>query len=313
MSDPSVPTPAQVEAIWGRERSLRAQLCVSVDEIYARALTLTRRWFEDGFDLLGGAFRDAASTLAPADLDVNARISGRRPGAVSIQLQTRLSGKEPPAVPCPYSREAWEDLLLTLGRVPDWAWMECAANDSEGDTDGPYVEFVADRIDSAGTWWLLSTKGSPDMLLAEPGRSALLEFLRGVADRANPAHGEVSWGNALDQCVYEAATASRPVQTLPKARWALRGYAWVTIMPEEIGVRLGGLEALRGSGAFVEVEHLGVGGFWCRATEAPEQFDQAAAERVFDVVAPVLPPGRPNMWAVRPPNVLSSRDPLEAP
>ncbi len=64
-------------------------------------------------------------------------------------------------------------------------------------------------------------------------------------------------------------------------------------MPQEIGDRLGGAGALRASGAFAEVDELAGGGYWLLATENYRDFDQAAAERIFDVVAPVLRPGEP--------------------
>ena len=320
MSEPYESIRAEVEAIWGRHKSLRAQLCVSVDESYARAMTTARRWFEDGFEGLGGAFWEAALRSAADGLDAMTGISRRVPGAVSVELYCRLNKDGPVhrwredgdlGGNVTYSPEAWEELLQWLGRVPWSVALGCAANGNDGDTDASWLDVWAHRVNSAGmTWWHLTVKGSPDTVLAER-QTALRTFLRGVAEGANPIHGEISWGNSVSQCVYEEATNSYPDQTLPKGRWALRGYAWVTIMPEEIGVRLGGLNALRGSGAFVEVEHLGAGGFWCRATEGPEEFDQAAAERVFDVIAPALPPGRPNMRSVYPPNVLAFRDPAE--
>jgi hypothetical protein len=97
MSDPSVPTPDQVEAIWGRERSLRAQLCVSVDESYARALTLARRWFEDGFDFLGGAFDQAAAERV-FDLVAPVLPPGR-PNMWAVHPPNVLSSRDPLEAP----------------------------------------------------------------------------------------------------------------------------------------------------------------------------------------------------------------------
>jgi hypothetical protein len=239
-------------------------------------------------------------------------VSRRVPGAISIQLGTSQDKGDPS--PCvTYSPDAWDGFLLSLGRVPSLATLECNANDDDGDSvRGPYLGFVVSRIDSGeGTWLVLSVKGSPEMLVPEQRRSVLLDLLRGAAERSNPVHGEVYWGQKPTRGLYEEATGSSPFDSLPRARRALRGYAWLTILPEEIGMRLGGVDGLRASGAFVEVLHLGAGGYWCRATEAPETYDSAAAERVFDVVAAALPPGRPNMWRVIPPNVLSPRDPAD--
>ncbi|WP_432990988.1 hypothetical protein [Dactylosporangium sp. CA-233914] len=304
------PTPAQVEALWGRRTSLRAQLCVSVDEGYARALSAARRWFEMGFAEMGGQFRRAVTGPLPAVVSNSTRALQELPGAISVQLVTMLDEQDqtPDVV---YSEPAWEEWLLSLGRVPWLAALECRENDSTGNVLGPSLNLTLDRVDSGGTWLLFNIAGSADMTLAEPQRSALLRVLRAVAEHSNPVHGEVSWGTSFTQAVYEEATHQYPQRTLPNGRWALRSYAWVTILPEEIGERLGGLDALRASGAFVEVDHLAGGGYWCRATQAPEEFDQAAAERVFTVVAPALPPGRPDRGHVYPPNVLADRDPAE--
>lgn len=56
---------------------------------------------------------------------------------------------------------------------------------------------------------------------------------------------------------------------------------------------LGGEDGLRDSGAFVEVVRLRNGGFWLRATPTFEDYDMAAAEKVFRVLAPRLLPGQP--------------------
>lgn len=51
---------------------------------------------------------------------------------------------------------------------------------------------------------------------------------------------------------------------------------------------LGGISALRDSGAFDEVDELGYGAAWLQATADPGDYDEQAARRVFDVLAPVL-------------------------
>jgi hypothetical protein len=80
-------------------------------------------------------------------------------------------------------------------------------------------------------------------------------------------------------------------------------------MPEEVGSRLGGLAGLRASGAFDNVDHLKHGGYWCRATTDLADYDEPTADKIFGAVASALPPGRPHMGSVIPPNVLSRRDP----
>ena len=78
----------------------------------------------------------------------------------------------------------------------------------------------------------------------------------------------------------------------------LQGYEWVTLVPAA-AARLGGAAALRESGAFWRVDELPTGGVLVQATHRMEEYDLAAARRVWEVLAPVLPagvPARPPDW-----------------
>jgi hypothetical protein len=92
--------------------------------------------------------------------------------------------------------------------------------------------------------------------------------------------------------ILEQATRAWPERTIPQSRTQLRGYSWATLVPAELVARLGGIRALRQSGAFHEVDELGYGAAWLRATADPAGYDEQAARRVFDVLAPVLIGGR---------------------
>ncbi|MFI6761935.1 hypothetical protein ACIBF5_22615 [Micromonospora sp. NPDC050417] len=70
---------------------------------------------------------------------------------------------------------------------------------------------------------------------------------------------------------------------------SLRGYSWVTVVPEKVGLSLGGLDGLNESGAFRSVERLPRGGYWLQATERFTDYRQPEAERVFEVLRPHLP------------------------
>jgi len=102
----------------------------------------------------------------------------------------------------------------------------------------------------------------------------------------------------------------------------LRGYSWVTVAPAVLAGRLGGVGALRASGAFCEVGELAGGSVWLQATPRWSDYGQQQVDRVFEVLAPVLPSGMPDsywveQWAgfgmpeVRVPYVVSIRDAAE--
>lgn len=73
------------------------------------------------------------------------------------------------------------------------------------------------------------------------------------------------------------------------ASQVLRGYEWVTVVPQELTDELGGPARLRDSGAFVEVVELPPGGVFLRATETIEEYSEAKVRAVFAVLKPVLP------------------------
>jgi len=211
-----------------------------------------------------------------------------------------------------YSPVLFDALLESLSGVPIGGNVVLDANGVDGESHtGPTLLLDVDRIDSeaSGSSWLrlrLLTIRTP--FTRPGGMEPVFAFLRDMANLSNPVHGEIFWGNHYSG-VFEEALNLRPELTLPRARELLRGYAWLTILPEEIGRRLGGLDALRSSGAFVDVEHLDAGGYWCRATRNLDEYDQPAAERIFDVVAPTLPPGVPHLRDSHSlPNFLATRD-----
>jgi hypothetical protein len=110
---------------------------------------------------------------------------------------------------------------------------------------------------------------------------------------------------------------------VPEAGAFLRNYGWLTVLGDEMAERVGGGDRLRASGAFVEVEPLAAGGWWLLATETWDEFGPVQASRLFELLAPVLPPGKPKLSEFRPvtmggppvlitlPNVLAERDPRE--
>lgn len=73
----------------------------------------------------------------------------------------------------------------------------------------------------------------------------------------------------------------------------LLGYSWVTLCPGGAARLLGGAAALTESGAFWRVDEQPGGAVLLQATERLGDYDLAAARKVFDVLAPVLPDGVP--------------------
>lgn len=121
--------------------------------------------------------------------------------------------------------------------------------------------------------------------------AALLELLHRVADVADPVYGEIVAGrdSAAPGTELDRALRRTDRQSEEAGRVFLRGHEWVTVCPKELTARLGGAAVLRAGGAFHEVTELSSGAVLLRATETPEAYDGAAAQRVAAALGPVLP------------------------
>ncbi len=79
-----------------------------------------------------------------------------------------------------------------------------------------------------------------------------------------------------------------------ESRNTLRGYAWVTILPEELLRRIGGTATLEKSGAFFRVCPLPAGGAMLQASPTVASCTDSVLEAVFRSLARVLPRGVPS-------------------
>lgn len=124
----------------------------------------------------------------------------------------------------------------------------------------------------------------------------LVDLMRRVADVTDPTYGEIVVNaETLAPATMLDGALSRPTaQSAGDSRRRLRGYEWVTVCPTELAARLGGAEALRATGAFVEVVPLAHGGLLLRATVEPDAFQDARLQAVHRALAPVLPVGQPH-------------------
>jgi hypothetical protein len=76
------------------------------------------------------------------------------------------------------------------------------------------------------------------------------------------------------------------------------------VCPGELAERLGGAGAIAATGAFTEVTEVAEGSVFLRATPTLDEYGDAPMRDVFEVLAPVLLPGRveaplPGEWIGR--------------
>ncbi|MEI4913982.1 hypothetical protein Q8G39_28440, partial [Klebsiella pneumoniae] len=74
-------------------------------------------------------------------------------------------------------------------------------------------------------------------------------------------------------------------EAIADSRTVLRGYSWLTVVAGELADRLGGPDALRASGAFVQVEPLRSGGVWLLASDDYAGYTDERVEAVWRALA----------------------------
>ncbi|MEV0460635.1 hypothetical protein [Catellatospora methionotrophica] len=271
-------------------------LQLSLDNVAAaESRALLRTWYETAVTLLDA---DLLAEILHAPPDGHHPHRGQ-PGTAAGVLKV-----EPDDVFKPRERQldeaSWATYLDTspaegiawFGPVSQYGWaqtgndgqflvLEHRAHGTSGDALALTASVNSARLDDCvfGQRWLAVARSLCDQLPVSHAE---------IGHRPFRAETRVRDLTMLDRLLYRY-----PADSIAASRSMLRGYAWLTVLPRELGDVLGGVEKLAATGVFHEVARLDTGGYWLLATEHFDEYDTAAAERVFHVLAPVLPPGLP--------------------
>lgn len=263
----------------------------------ARFPELARGWFTG---VLAEALPDLGAGLAAGPVlykrdkrDAGPDVLWGEPHAVHAELQVTKKPHGPLARWVQYTPRAWRRFLDGLGEYPYGAVIGITPLDERGRpvTYEGSASVRVTRLPDAPQWATFSFSAGASV--ADPSRAAgrWAAFARERAEAMHAVYADIGHG-ASGYTLLEYATGARPEQTIRRARSQLRGYSWATLVAPELVGRLGGISALREAGAFDEVDELGYGAAWLQATADPGGYDEQAARRVFDVLAPVLIGGR---------------------
>jgi hypothetical protein len=200
-----------------------------------------------------------------------------------------------------FSGRAWQRLLSSLSRDYPYLvqlWMTPLDGAGRLGREGTTASVAVHRSPAHPEWVRLEARAGPGT--GWPGSAAAQDtwagFTQGWAARLGACYGHISddadiYATALERAT-QGAEADPPA--VPRCHQVLRGYSWVTLCAAEPAARLGGASALAASGAFAAVAELPGGQVLLRATRLIEEYQGAAVRRVFETLAPVLLPGRPD-------------------
>jgi hypothetical protein len=256
---------------------------------------IATQWLDGALSRLAGDLRariEAGPPLSDSGIGQGGQATGP-PGSAWAAMWLWRRGRRAAWV---YSASSWASFVQELADPPDRAEVMATVLDGRGMPSRSAVRLTAQRPDDAPGWVVL-TADAPAEDFAQPGRGDQLQrgwlgFLREVAEDLNPSFGQLADDSRGRTALDELLGRLRD-QSVADSRRILRGYSWVTICAQELAERLGGAEALRGTGAFHAVEPLRGGGVWLRATERYQDYDEARIAAVFRALAPVLPAGKP--------------------
>lgn len=253
----------------------------------AGAVVFARRWFERGWELLGGKLRAAVDGRAP---ELAAQIAPRG-FQVGMVAETEFS----------YGDEQWAQFLAELDRLPISMFEASPLVSTDprlefwhGATywESPYIIF--NRLNRLKQDVISMELTSRHELLFDgvAGEQRVIKFLEEMVSIRAVDYAEVSYAyGGTEMTMLEADLLGRPLASIPGGESMLRGFAWVTVVPGGIAVGLGGASALAATGAFHRVNRLPHGEVWLQATEHFDDWDDDSAAKVFSVLAPFLPAG----------------------
>jgi hypothetical protein len=258
------------------DSSLFAQVCLDPRDP-GRVARTSRLWLERGWD---GLFGEVSRAVAAKDPDAAAGLIVCGTERDPIRAVRRTDAR-------------WAAALARIGENP--VLVDTSVNTVEKRLSYAATRLTVSRVLDRNPWVRLSTRA----MLGRAFDPAVeydrwVDFVAEVLDDADPAYAEVNKDFGVEGSTdLDRALRRDPRRSAEQSRRFLRGYAWVTVVPQELVDRLGGMDAIEAAGAVSEVRPLSAGGVLLRATRTPEEYDGAAVERLFRLLVPVLPPGQP--------------------
>lgn len=201
--------------------------------------------------------------------------------------------------------KTWPQFEEELAAFPWGAQLVFLTEGGEPEVLGRASSYHVLRDGSIWRASALTKVNSPDDVAS---CTAVVDFLYAALDGSSPLYGHIEWDNFDELTNLDTVLRRKRRTSLREGRQFLRGYAWVTVCPAELVTRLGGAAALEDSGVFHRVFPLRAGGVLLQASATMDGYTEQVMERVFEALAPVLPPGEPSPDPAHPDTRFVPRD-----
>ncbi|WP_406841119.1 hypothetical protein ACICHK_41095 [Streptomyces sp. AHU1] len=190
----------------------------------------------------------------------------------------------------PHIAKTWPQFEEQLAAFPWGAQLVFLTQGGELEVLGRASSYHVLKDGSIWRASALAKVNSPDDVAS---CTAVVDFLHAALEGSSPLYGHIEWDDFGELTNLDVVLSRKRRTSLCEGRQFLRGYAWVTVCPAELVARLGGVAALEDSGAFHRVLPLRAGGVLLQASATMDGYTDQVMERIFETLAPVLPPGEP--------------------
>ncbi|MET7401035.1 hypothetical protein ABZS66_46900 [Dactylosporangium sp. NPDC005572] len=184
----------------------------------------------------------------PSDVTSSSERYAGEPGETWAEYGFIPEGQEQTVGVQPFTLAGWAACLDNVGVTTGFAELHIfelhrLAHFVAPGRPGVFVSASVRTRGDGALWYSLTLTVPADWA------GSLLPVLRAAAQSGNPTYGEISYAARLRQSAREVALNRDGDAGLLSSERLARGYSWLTVIAQDLGERLGGVEALRDSGA----------------------------------------------------------------
>jgi hypothetical protein len=204
-----------------------------------------------------------------------------------------------------WDEDEWDDFLRFVERLPDTSgYLTFGVFDAPEGTPAFIYDFLYDAVPPLDTakpqdgFHILRValqtgigdEEAARLLPAAHDPSLLESFIGVLSESFACTYAEMGTDHPSPVTEWARRRRIKFTRSVAESRTHLRGYGWTTYCPQPLLAPLGGVDALREAGVFHQVRLVPGGLVALQATATVQEYGPEAAQRVGEILAPVLIP-----------------------